>query len=83
MIKRSIFSKGLEWLGFGLGLWSIGLFWPGINQMLSWPVLVGFVIGLNVLAIQLIANYRLRKGHNGTGTGHPPSSRPISVTPFH
>lgn len=57
--------KMLKWIGWGLGIWGIGLFWPEVNQSLSTPAMLGLVLALGaiILAYRIGCNLLEPKGH--------------------
>ena len=79
MIRVAAHIKVAECLGLGFLLWSLNLLWPAINQIALWPVLVGAVIGLNVLVIYLLLGHYLEPRHRNSGPGRNPPSQPVPV----
>jgi len=72
----------MEWIGFGLALWGISLFWPGINRINGWPAFLGLFLGLGMIIIRLLSDQRAKVQHPGNGASQNPISRPVQVTPI-
>lgn len=73
--------KTLWIIGLGIAIWSLGLFWPGMNRItLAWPVYIGTILGVGGLIFPLVLDKLLRKQHKPKGAGHDHPTRPMPVT---
>ena len=67
-------------ISLGIAIWSLSLLWPEINEFPLWPVGVGVILVVGVIAIFFLEE-SLKTRHNGRGSNHP--SQPIPVTVSH
>jgi hypothetical protein len=80
----SMLMKGLKLVGLGVAIWGLSLLWPGVNLVLTPPVMIGVVLGLGVVVLvacvfdQHAGQCRDHKS-DGVGQDHP--SLPIPPTP--
>jgi len=80
----SMLMKGLKLVGLGVAIWGLSLLWPGVNLVLTPPVMIGVVLGLGVVVLvacvfdQHLGRCRHHK-RDEAGRDHP--SLPIPPTP--
>jgi len=70
--------KGLKVISLGIVIWSLGLFWPEINLLLSPRMMTGLGLGLGIAMLIWELTHHLKHWHhphNGTRNHH--SSRPV------
>lgn len=66
--------KTIKIIGLGIGIWSISLLWPQINEWLTLKMQAGLVLGLSslVLLYEIVKIYR--KTHSGRNRPTMPDS---------
>jgi hypothetical protein len=75
-------KKWLRIIGLGIGCWSLSLFWPEINQILTPGVTIKIVLGLGVVTVIYILSQYLGSHHNshhGAGQSHFSSPTPATL----
>jgi len=70
--------KVLWIMGLGIGIWSLSLFWPGINKLPLWPIGVGIILIIGASLLTYLLSHRIGPRPNNNHHNHP--SRPIPVT---
>jgi hypothetical protein len=57
--------NSLKWVGLGLIIWSLSLFWPEINTILTPSWTIGLILGLTAIILAYtLGYYHSRIDHN-------------------
>jgi hypothetical protein len=71
--------KVLRLAGLGVVIWGLSLLWPGVNQLLTPPLMIGLILGLGASALAYGLIQRLDYHHNDNSAGQDHSSCPVPL----
>jgi hypothetical protein len=69
--------KVLRLVLLGFAIWSVSLLWPGLNQALTSPAMIGLLLSLSAIALAYILIQHLYHHHDESGTAKDHPSTPI------
>ena len=73
-----MWRKWFKIIGLGLGIWSLSLLWPGINDLLPEPFMLISLLGLAIIVFLYLFNRSAedhRSPHHSQRTGETPQKR--------